>query len=505
MHLHRSLERFRNDEHAQLWWAVVSGLPEGMLVVQGQVVRYANPALARCFGYEQAEALQGVSLAELFGSAAAAEGADEASRTWEGWGRRRDGSQFPIELSESRVEVSEETWRVLIVRDISERRRLEQQYRDAQKMQVVGRLVGGIVHDFNNLLTATMIYAGMLLGRLRAGSRQHYYAQEIERASERGATLAGQLLALARQQPSEPKPVALNEFLASKRELLQRMVGEQVVVKMECAPRLDEVRIDPFQLDQVLLNLAANSRDAMPNGGVLTVEAASQEVTPSIARSHLGLLPGRYVTLSVRDTGCGMDANTRAHLFEPFFTTKEQGKGTGLGLTTVYGILAQAGGRIYVESEVGRGTEVVMFLPSAADSTTTTAEPHAANAACVLLVEDEELVRRPLQETLEAAGFEALVAEDGPHALRLARAHAGRLAALITDMVMPGMNGQEVAERVREMRPDLPVIYMSGYTAEGNLERLRAAGAVCLKKPFAPRVLVAAARQAVAQLEGVGG
>jgi nitrogen-specific signal transduction histidine kinase len=151
-----------------------------------------------------------------------------------------------------------------------------------------------------------------------------------------------------------------------------------VVVKMECAPRLDEVRIDPFQLDQVLLNLAANSRDAMPNGGVLMVEAASQEVTPSIARSHLGLLPGRYVTLSVRDTGCGMDANTRAHLFEPFFTTKEQGKGTGLGLTTVYGILAQAGGRIYVESEVGRGTEVVMFLPSAADSTTTTAEPHAA-------------------------------------------------------------------------------------------------------------------------------
>lgn len=481
---------------------LLAALPEGLAVTRGQQITYANPAMARCFGYDHGRELFSLRLDQLIQPAELwlrSDFRDEVAVPREAWGARRDGTRFPVEFSQAPLDLPEGAGRVLLVRDITERRRLEQQYREAQKMQVVGRLVGGIVHDFNNLLTAVMVYAGMLLGRLKEGTRQYRHAQEIHRASERGAALAAQLLALARQQPAEPQLLDLTQYLPAKRELLQHLVGEAVVVKIHCASRLDAVRLDPAQLDQVLLNLTANARDAMPNGGQLSIEVTNHEVTPSFARSHVGLAPGRYVVMAVRDTGIGMDENTRAHLFEPFFTTKAEGRGTGLGLPTVYGIVAQAGGRIYVESEPGKGTEVRIFFPALQRLADEDGAAPCESSRCLLLVEDEALVRDSLQETLEGAGYNVLPAEDGPRALRLAGEHAGRLNLLITDMVMPGMNGRQVAQRVKELRPELPVIFISGYTAESQFEQMRAAGEVCLQKPFPSRVLVEAVRDAVGE------
>jgi PAS domain S-box-containing protein len=483
-------------DHNRLWQGVFARFPEAVGVAQGGVFRYANPKFADCFGYEDGATIAGMPLSDLLQSWSAGRGGAGGEVKGEAIGRRADGSEFFLEISEAPMEVSGAPWRVLVVRDLSERRRRDQQYRDAQKMQVVGRLVGGIVHDFNNLLTAVMIYSGMLLARVRQGSRQEHYASEILRASERGAALAGQLLALARQQPAQPQQIDLGAWLVSKRELLQRLVGEQVRVKVTRETQVELVNMDPAQLDQVLLNLVANARDAMPHGGTLAIEVTNREVTPSLAKSHLGLLPGSYVMLTVSDSGCGMDEATRTHLFEPFFTTKEQGKGTGLGLTTVYGILAQSGGRIYVESEVGKGTVVEIFLPTVISQPPGGKDLDLRAEPCILLVEDEELVRSSLKETLEGAGYCVLSAESGARAVRLAGENAGRLNALITDIVMPGMNGREVAEKVLQLRPELPVIYISGYTAESQLEQMRSQGAVCLQKPFPTQVLVDVVQEA---------
>jgi PAS domain S-box-containing protein len=406
-----------------------------------------------------------------------------------------------------------------VMHDITERKRLEDQLRHSQKMEAVGQLAGGVAHDFNNLLMLIQAHNENLRDRLAPNDPAHKDALEIESAVTRAASLTNQLLAFSRKQVLKPKVLDLNAVLADVAQMLHRLIGENIEVSVAPAASLGRVKADPGQMEQVILNLAVNSRDAMPNGGSLTITTSDVELDENDSRSHQGAPAGKYVLLAVRDTGGGMDTETQAHMFEPFFTTKAPGKGTGLGLATVYGVVKQSDGWIWVDSEQGRGTTFKIYLPRVEESReeksrvqesrvqesmiselateelraqkrpATKTAPSLGTAPkgteTVLVVEDQDGIRDIVRESLRRNGYKVLVAVDGNEALEMASAYPDVIHLLVTDLVMPNIGGRELAQRLTPLRPGMKVLFMSGYSEHSALEiEVTDQPATVLQKPF---------------------
>ena len=379
----------------------------------------------------------------------------------------------------------------LFIEDVTQQRELEQQLRQAQKMEAVGRLAGGIAHDFNNLLMVILGYSEFLLERIGSDASLRASVQEIANAAQRATSLTRQLLAFSRKQMLAPKVLDLNSIVSQNLKMLTRIIGEDIELDMRAGAEIGAVKADPSQIEQVIMNLAVNARDAMPQGGKLTIETANFTCDDDYARLHAPLQTGEYVMLVITDTGLGMDATTQSHIFEPFFTTKGL-KGTGLGLSTVYGIIQQSGGHIQVFSELGEGTSFKIYLPRAGaigpasrpEASVVTVEPEQA-LGTVLLVEDESSLRTLTRQYLESQGYMVLEAAEAAEAIQLCSSHSGPIHLLLTDVIMPGIDGRELARAVSSMRPETKVLYMSGYTENaishnGVLEE----GIALLQKPF---------------------
>jgi PAS domain S-box-containing protein len=392
------------------------------------------------------------------------------------------------------------------IQDITNRRQLEEQFRQSQKMEAVGRLAGGVAHDFNNLLTVISGYSELALQRIsdedpRAGSNSvRDELEEIKSAAARATSLTQQLLAFSRQQVVRPEILDLNEIVAEIEKMLDRLIGEDVALVVKLDPTVGSVMADAGQLEQVLLNLAVNGRDAMPDGGTLTIETSAVALANALDTERGRIEPGRYVRLVVTDSGVGMDAETRARVFEPFFTTKELGKGTGLGLSTVYGILEQTGGHVVVDTAPNRGTSFEIYLPESAPAETHVAAPAGAcpvgGSETILLVEDETSVRDLAQRMLEEGGYRVLSAASGHDALLLCTTNREHLDLIVTDVVMPQMRGVELAQRVALIRPGIRVLFMSGYT-DNTIDPSISGSVSFLQKPFTLDELLGAVRGAL--------
>jgi PAS domain S-box-containing protein len=406
--------------------------------------------------------------------------------------KRKDGRAITVRISGRAVSSADEPADVLeaIAEDITERRVLEDQFRQAQKMEAVGRLAGGVAHDFNNLLMVIGGYTEVLLAELEKNHPLQVKAQAIQQAADRATTLTRQLLAFSRKQLLELKVVDVNTIVADMERLLRPLIGENVELATKLASDVGRTRADAGQLEQVLMNLVVNSKDAMPGGGRIVIQTQNVSLDDSYRRERTFIRPGNYVVLSVHDDGAGMSKETQSRIFEPFFTTKEKGKGTGLGLSTVYGIVKQSGGYVMVQSEPESGTTFNIYLPRVdealeAHGAAPISRSTAGGSETVLLVEDEESVRQLVRETLVAKGYQVLEAENGQAGLDAAAAHKGTIHLVITDVVMPGMSGRELAQHVVEARPQTKVLYLSGYTedaivSEGTIE----SGKAFLQKPF---------------------
>ncbi|HVQ48367.1 MAG TPA: ATP-binding protein [Gemmatimonadales bacterium] len=392
--------------------------------------------------------------------------------------------------------------------DITERKQLEDQFRQAHKMEAVGRLAGGIAHDFNNVLTIVRAQTEFLLADMPADDMRRADVLEIQSAADRAAGFIRQLLAFSRRQLLQPEVLELNAVITGMESMVRRLVGEDVVLLTKLHPELPRVWADPGQLQQVMLNLAVNARDAMPRGGSLLIETGVVELDEHYPRQHPSARPGRHVVLVVTDTGGGMDPATRSRIFEPFFTTKEPGKGTGLGLSTVYGIVKQSGGHIWVYSEVGRGTTFKLYFPlhqgpMQASESTVRALPPSGAGATILLVEDEASVRSTVRRLLERHEYRVLEATNGQDALALIIARHGEVDLILSDMVMPGMGGAELATRVRAFAPTLPVLLMTGYTEEALARNGdRPLDQEIIEKPFTLHIVLEKVRTALARKAG---
>jgi PAS domain S-box-containing protein len=416
--------------------------------------------------------------------------------------RRRDGTY--AQVHDGGYIVRDESGRAVrmigSIQDITARKQLEEQLRQSQKMDAVGRLAGGIAHDFNNLLTVIKCHSELLLEELHAASPQQEEVRDIQKAAERATALTRQLLAFSRKQLLQPRVIDLNAVVGELEPMLRRLIGEDIGVATMLDPALGRTMSDASQLEQVLVNLAVNARDAMPGGGTLTIETANVEVDEHHRLRQMAAQPGAYVMLAVGDDGCGMDADTRARAFEPFFTTKPAGQGTGLGLSTVYGIVQQSGGYITVDSESGRGTTFRIYLPRvSAPATAVPPSPATASSIrgteTILLVEDEEAVRALAKKILERQGYHVFEARHGADALRVAEQLDGRIDLVVTDVVMPQMNGRELAERLAAVRPGVAVLFMSGYTDDEIIRRgLLDPDMAFLQKPFTAHALARAVR-----------
>jgi two-component system cell cycle sensor histidine kinase/response regulator CckA len=384
---------------------------------------------------------------------------------------------------------------VINYRDITEQRSLQEQLFQAQKMEAIGCLAGGVAHDFNNLLTAILGYSDMILEKAAPNSSFHRYAAQIKQAGDRAASLTRQLLAFSRLQVMAPRIIDLNAVVSDMSRMLCRVIGEDIRLNVVAAPELGRVKADPAQIEQVIINLAVNARDAMPQGGELTIRTANEVIGESMAEDKIRIRPGPYVLLEVSDTGCGMDSETRARVFEPFFTTKEKGKGTGLGLSTVYGVVKQSGGYIWVSSEPGKGAAFKIYLPSV-DQTVSAPQPQEASAAevagveTVLLVEDENAVRALLRRVLRSKGYRVLEAESGDEALKICESHREHIDLILTDIVMPQMSGRDLGQRAGKIHPEAKLLYMTGYAGHkiGSAELLDM-GAQFIPKPFSADAL----------------
>jgi len=405
-------------------------------------------------------------------------------------------SGWPIKDESGRVAFLE-----LFAEDVTERRALERQLRTAQKMEAVGRLSGGIAHDFNNLLGVIIGYSQVLKRSLKPEHPLYEHAEEIEKASQRAVSLTRQLLAFSRQQVLEPVVLNMNALVSDMEKMLPRLIGEDIALTLTLDPALGQVKADPGQIEQVIMNLAVNARDAMPDGGKLTIQTANVDLDTTYTHQHPGSRVGSYVMLRVTDTGTGIDPEIQAQIFEPFFTTKERDKGTGLGLATVYGIVKQSGGYIAVDSEKGKGASFSVYLLRVENAVTA---PDLSNEApvsvrgseTILLVEDEESLRKLADMFLRGSGYHVLTAADGAQALQVARQYAGPIHLLLTDVVMPGINGRVLAERLAPSQPGMRILYVSGYTdsfiaGHGVLE----AGAHLLHKPFTEESLTRKVRE----------
>jgi len=466
----------------------------------GARIAECNDAMARMYGYGEARELIGTKLADLHNVNDPAN--REQIRAFLRAGYRVTNSETREHDREGRPRVFlnnvvgfiEDGHLVRVwgtQRDVTEQRHLEEQFRQSQKMEAVGQLAGGIAHDFNNLLTAILGNTQLLLRELPPGDSKRGDVEEIRKASERAASLTRQLLAYSRRQMLQPEVLDLNVVVAEMDKMLRRLIGEHIALVAVLAPDLGRVRADPNQIEQVIVNLAVNARDAMPDGGKLTVETANVDLDDAFAQAHLGSVPGSYALLAVTDTGAGMDATVRAHLFEPFFTTKEVGKGTGLGLATVYGIVKQSGGYISVYSEPGRGSSFKIYLPRIATPADAPPGPQKSGPApgseTVLVVEDEAAVLTLSRRALEAQGYVVLAASDPAAALRVVERHGGMIHLLLTDVVMPGLSGRELADRLTAQRPGIRVLYMSGYPGDAVVQHgTLPSGSAFLQKPFSP-------------------
>jgi len=382
-----------------------------------------------------------------------------------------------------------------------DRTRLEEQLRQAHKMEAIGRLAGGIAHDFNNLLTVINGYSELVLNSLGANLHARKNVEQIKKAGRRAATLTRQLLAFSRRQVLQLRVLDLNAVVTNFEAMLQPLIGEDILLEAVLQPGLGLVKVDPGQIEQIILNLTVNARDAMPEGGKLTIETANVELDEAYARRHVSVRPGPYVMLAISDTGCGMDAETQARIFEPFFTTKEHGKGTGLGLATVYGIVKQSGGNIWVYSEPGKGTTFKIYLPRVEGVAEGSEPAHPRSSILrgsetILLVEDEDMVRSLAREILEAHGYAVSEARDSTEALRVCHTHSGSIHLLVTDVVMPGMSGRELAARLGTIHPETKVLYMSGYTDDAVVRHgVLNAGLAFLQKPFTANAFLCKVRE----------
>jgi len=527
----------------------------GICQLDGRILE-ANPALSRMLGYSQEE-LTGTNARELYPESRREVGPEISDDNFppderlladllrgkrdsfeiEKRYRRKDGSELwgHLTVSLGRDDRREPAFLIAMLADATERKRVEEHLRQAEKMEVIGRLAGGIAHDFNNLLTGILLYCDLLTARLKSGawesgeldesrlengrserSRLCQHVEEVRLAGEHGAALTHQLLAIARKQAAEPRPIPINEIVASMENLLRRLIGEQIELVVVLDSALDSgagrVLADPAQLRQILLNLVLNARDAMPHGGKIRLTTRSAELPSDFPSKAEPLAARRAVSLIVKDTGCGMNAETRARLFEPFFTTKNPGEGTGLGLATVQRIVSEAGGMIEVESEPGRGTSIEVFFPAIDFSTeqfstgilsqptsAPVARPFSSKGGAgevvpqsthktILLVDDHATARNSMQRVLVDAGYRILPASGAKQALSVFANHLGTVDLLLADCMMPGMKGQELAEILRSRKPDLKVLLISGYQ-HAPLES--AAGAVKLiRKPFSGKVLI---------------
>lgn len=392
--------------------------------------------------------------------------------------------------------------------EIAERKQAEQtlqetedQLRQSQKLEAVGRLAGGIAHDFNNLLTVIIGYSELLLLHRGLDDAALKQIKEIGRAGARAASLTRQLLAFSRKQVLRPVVLDLNSLTEGTGKMLDRLIGEDIQIITVLRPEIKRIHADPGQIEQVIVNLAVNARDAMPQGGKITIETANVELDKPYAATHIGARAGHYVMLSLSDTGTGMDAETQKQIFEPFFTTKEIGKGTGLGLSTVYGIVKQSGGNIWVYSEAGKGTTFKIYFPRVEGDAelqlkSAQASPLPVGTETILLAEDESMVRALTRENLRVCGYQVLEAANGEDALRLSREYKGEIHLLLTDVVMPRMSGRELAERVTEGRTGLPVLYMSGFTDDAIVHHgVLEPGTEFLEKPFTLNALARKVRQ----------
>jgi PAS domain S-box-containing protein len=501
--LHRSELNFRS---------LVTNAPYGICRCDstGKILDL-NPALVENLGYASAAELIGqhiyslyadtdrwFDLADFFRSSTPFKG---LTAEW----KRKNGTTTAVRVSGRSVTNGRKTGVVfeLFTEDVTERRALEQQLRQSQKMEAVGRLAGGIAHDFNNLLMVISGYSEFLLERLGSEPQLRAPAQEIASAAERASSLTRQLLAFSRKQMLAPRIVNLNDVASENLKMLTRMIGEDIDLVWVPGTSLWPVRADAGQVDQVIMNLAVNARDAMPSGGKLTIETSNVTLDEDYVRLHTPLRPGEYVMIAISDTGAGMDAETQSHIFEPFFTTKGT-KGTGLGLSTVYGIVKQSGGYIWVYSELGKGTTFKIYLPRVAASgepamqVVTPVEISRAEPGTetILVVEDEANLRYLARQFLEKQGYKVVEAADGAVAMQIAVAHEGVIHLLLTDVIMPGMNGRELAQRISEIRPNIKILYMSGYTENvvghnGTLD----AGVRLLQKPFNLRDLKSKVRE----------
>jgi len=500
--------------------AVLEASPNAVLAIdeQGRII-YVNPQVETTFGYDHGEVI-GKLVEDLLPARVGERhvghrnafiahpvarpmgiGLDLA-------GRRKDGTEFPVEISLSPVETADGMQAFATIVDISARKAAESQLLQAQKLESIGRLAGGIAHDFNNMLFAIRGYAELLAEDLSvepsseldtAGSLQSVAA--ITTAADKAAELTGQLLAFSRQQVVSPKVTALNPGIRELEPMLRRLIGENLNLVMKLDPSAGNLMADSGHLDQILVNLVVNARDAMPDGGTVTIETGNVTFDEPYAVEHFDVTAGPYVLLEVTDTGIGMDHETRQHIFEPFFTTKQLGKGTGLGLATIYGIVRQAGGHIWLYSEPDRGSSFKLYFPRVDAPAEATPHPTVSTAiegGIVMVVEDEPAVRDMVAQLLERAGYEVIAVADGLEAITRASSEEP-IDVLVTDVVMPNMSGIDLAERMMDRYPRLGVVLLSGYTAETlNIERVTRRSAIFVPKPITSQRLIQAVHQAAA-------
>jgi PAS domain S-box-containing protein len=414
--------------------------------------------------------------------------------------QKKNGETLVIEITTHTVEVEGRACRIAVAKDVTERARLEEQLRQSQKMEAVGRLAGGVAHDFNNVLSVILSYSEIVLSDLTQNDPRRGDVEEIQKAAKRAAGLTKQLLMFSRQQVLERRVIDLNDLLAGMDKMLRTVLGADVDLVSVSAPELGRIRVDPSSIEQVILNLVVNARDAMPTGGKLTLETGNVVLDEAYALEHMGVKPGPHVMLAVTDTGCGMGKATLARIFEPFFTTKPTGKGTGLGLSTVFGIAQQSGGSVWVYSEPGKGTTFKVYFPRIGDSIDarrTTKTPIARRGSeTVLLVEDDDQVRMVARGILGLSGYRVLEARNARDAILRSERHQGKIHLLLTDVVMPHMSGTELASRLVAARPDMRVLCMSGYTDDSIVRHgVLEADVAFLQKPITPESLTTKIRE----------
>ena len=502
--LRRSEARYRSLVQSAVYGIYRSSLEGKFLDV--------NPALVAMLGYNSAqEVLDLDPRRDVFLDSSEQAGVMQEFRrgprldNMEVRWKRKDGNAITVRLSGRAVSSPEETDEVLevIAEDVTERRVLEDQFRQAQKMEAVGRLAGGVAHDFNNLLMVISGYTEVLLEHTPQDNLLYPKVAAIQQAADRATSLTRQLLAFSRKQLLELKVVDVNTIVKDMERLLRPLIGENIELHTRLASDLGRTRADAGQIEQVIMNLVVNSKDAMPNGGKITIQTANVSLDDDLRREYSYIQPGPYVMFSIIDTGHGMDKETQSRIFEPFFTTKEKGKGTGLGLSTVYGIVKQSGGYVFAQTELGRGTTFRIYLPRVEDAAeplgSVRSSPSASGGSeTVLLVEDEESVRQLVRETLEAKGYTVLEAAHGEAALRIASAHHGSIDMLITDVVMPGMSGRDLAKHLCAAHPRTKVLFLSGYTEDAIVhEGVLEAGTAFLQKPFTLQMLSRKVREAL--------